>query len=301
MASNLSQTEQRVAFSERHFRPSVDVDMKQDPYDLIRRARMFIRSITDRYTNSNHDIGVVEVDLHDLWYLCIQAAKVIPEAEPAADQLACQVLRARNLGTMSRIRAGIGAAASGEQAITSTQQRIWIDLPFLVDALQCAWADTSSDMTTVERCNLTGFTARLAAFGIHTDEIISCALGSFSKVLETSLEAEKIADQVPILVAWLRHGSIPILSASARGYASTKAQSGSTPGELFARTKADAEPAFSVARWDFWKQRLDELEQDFTSDTAKQLKHCAGMMRSAEEVIGARNHARDDALKAYFL
>jgi uncharacterized protein YlxP (DUF503 family) len=116
----LNHTDQRVAFSERHFRPSVDADIEENPYTLSKRARMFIRNITDRYTNSDHDISVFEVDMHDLWYMFIQAAKAIPEDEPAADQLACQVLRARNFGTTSRARSGI-VATSGERAITSTQ------------------------------------------------------------------------------------------------------------------------------------------------------------------------------------
>jgi hypothetical protein len=298
MASIRSHIEQRAGFSERHLRPSVNDNIKQDPYTLSKRARVFIRSITDRYTNSDHDIGIFEVDLHDLWYMFIQAAKAIPEEEPAADQLACQVLRARNFGAISRVGSGMGAT-SGEQAITSTQQRIWVDLPFLVDALQCAWAATSSDMTAVERRNLAGFTARLASFGIYTDELISCALGSFAKALEFSPEAE-IADQVPVLVAWLRHCGFEILSASARGYESTKTQAVSTPGDLFARRNAEAGPAFTIARWDFWKQRFNELQHGSASDTVEQLQICVGMMLSAEEIIGARRHARDDALKAYF-
>lgn len=298
MASNLSDTERRIRFSERHFRASVDADVKQNPYAQIKRARMFIRTITDRYTNSNHEVGVSEVDLHDLWYLFIQAAKAISEAEPAADQLACQVLLARNFGVMSRIGSSI-AAASGEQAITSTQQRIWLDLPFLIDSLQSAWATASSNMTAVERCNLAGFTARLASFGIHTDESISCALGSFAKALETSSEAE-IAEEAPVLAAWLRHGGFEILSASARGYQSTKTQTSSTPGDIFAQKNIKAGPAFTITRWDFWKQRLDELQQGLVSDTAKQLQHCVGIMLRMEEMIGSRSHAREDALKAYF-
>jgi len=137
---------------------------------------MFMRSITERYTNSDHDISVFEVDLHDLWYMLIQAAKVIPVAEPAADQLASQVLLIRNWGPMSRIRAG----DEYEPAITSTQQRIWIDLPFLVDDLQRAWS--SSEMTAVESRNLAGFIARLAMFGIYTDKLIACSLDSIALV-----------------------------------------------------------------------------------------------------------------------
>jgi hypothetical protein len=291
-------TDQRVAFSERHFRPSVDADIKENPYTLSKRARMFIRSITDRYTNSDHDISVFEVDLHDLWYMFIQAAKAIPEDEPAADQLACQVLRARNFGAISRVKPGM-ATASGEKAITSTQQRIWVDLPFLVDALQCAWAAPSSEITAAEKCNLAGFTARLASFGVHTDELISCALGSFTKALETSSQAE-IADQIPVLVVWLRHCGFEILSASARGYESTNTHVSSKPGDLFARENAGADPAFSVARWDFWRQRFHELEKGSAFDTDKELELCVGMMRSAEEIIGARCHGRDDALNVYF-
>jgi hypothetical protein len=294
----LNHTDQRVAFSERHFRPSVDADIEENPYTLSKRARMFIRNITDRYTNSDHDISVFEVDMHDLWYMFIQAAKAIPEDEPVADQLACQVLRARNFGTISRARSGI-VATSGERAITSTQQRIWVDLPFLVDALQCAWAAPSSDITTTEKCNLAGFTARLASFGVYTDELISCALGSFVKALETSSQAE-IADQIPVLVVWLRHCGFEILSASARNYESTNTPVGSAPGGLFARENADAGPAFSVARWNLWRRRFHELENESALDTDQQLKLCIGMMRSAEEIIGARCHGRDNALDVYF-
>src|SRR4051794_3809053 len=105
MESLPSPAEQRARFSER-LRPSIDDDINQDPYRQSTAARMFMRSITERYTNSDHDISVFEVELHDLWYMLIQAAKAIPVAEPAADQLASQVLLIRNWGPMSRIRAG---------------------------------------------------------------------------------------------------------------------------------------------------------------------------------------------------
>lgn len=140
-------------------------------------------------------------------------------------------------------------------------------------------------------------------FGIYTDELISCSLGSFAKVLETSSEeeAEMIADQVPVLDAWLRHGGFAILSASARSYASTNTtQIVPRLGKLFAQRNAGAVPAFTVARWDFWKQRCEELQQGSAPDTVEQLKVCVVMMRQLEEIIGARCHARDDALKAYF-
>lgn len=233
-----------------------------------------------------------------MWYLSIQAAKAIPEGEAAADQLACEVLRAQGFGAVSRVGSGMDMI-SREQAITSTGQQLWLDLPFLLDALRSAWAPTSSDMTAIERRNLAGFKARLASFGIYTDELMSCALGSFAGTLETSSEV-KITDQVPVLFSWLRHGGFAILSASAHGFASLETEAGPKPGELFTRHNAEADTGFTIARWDFWKQRFDELQQGSDSDTAKQLQQCAGMMRSPEEIIGARGHARDDALKAYF-
>lgn len=115
MASLPSHAEQRARMSAR-FRPSIGADIDQGPYSQSRKARMFMRSITERYTNWDHDMSVFEVDLHDLWHMFIQAARAIPVAEPAADQLACQVLLVRNWGPISRI----GASDEHEPAITST-------------------------------------------------------------------------------------------------------------------------------------------------------------------------------------
>lgn len=139
--------------------------------------------------------------------------------------------------------------------------------------------------------------------GIYTDELISCSLGSFAKVLESLSEegAEMIADQAPVLDAWLRHGGFAILSASARSYMpANTTQIVSRPGELFAQRNAGAVPAFTVARWDFWKQRFEKIQQGLAPDTVEQLKVCVIMMRQLEAIIGAEYHARDDALKAYF-
>jgi hypothetical protein len=296
MDSLSSHTEGRVGFGER-LRQSLDADIEQDPYRQSTPARMFMRTMTDRYTNKNFEMSYFEVELHDLWYWFIKTAKAIPVTEPAADQLACQVLQARNWGPISRI----GASGEYEAAITSTQQRIWTDLPFLVEDFQSAWS--SSDMTSVERQNLAGFMARLAMYGIYKDELISCALGSFANALETSSEgeAETIAGQVPVLRAWLQHGGFLILAASARSYTPTDtAYIVSTPGELFVQRDAGAVPGFTVARWDFWKQRLEELQQASAPEIVEQLKPCLNMMQRLEEIIGARSHARDDALKAYF-
>lgn len=76
MASQPSDAERRARYSE-SLRTSFDADIDQDPYRQSRKARMFMRSITERYTNWDHDISVFELDLHDLWHLFIQAAKAI--------------------------------------------------------------------------------------------------------------------------------------------------------------------------------------------------------------------------------
>jgi hypothetical protein len=79
--------QQRAAFSIRHYRPSVDDSVRQQDPNLWHRVLMFIRNITQRYVNLDHPIGVFKVDIHDLWYLVIETAKITSANEATADRL----------------------------------------------------------------------------------------------------------------------------------------------------------------------------------------------------------------------
>ncbi|RFU23576.1 hypothetical protein B7463_g12762, partial [Scytalidium lignicola] len=194
-----TQIERRVAFSTNHFRPSVDASVLwQDSVEMLyNRTRRFIRNITSRYVNSDHPVGYFEIDLHDLWYLLIETAKITPANEATADRLLHQVLLARELGQLSRTVAPPKEENANTQsreqrsvqvqrAITSTLARIWTDLPFLTTDLRATWASSRMKMSAIERENLAGFTARLAALRVCNPQLTPCALILFREALETT-------------------------------------------------------------------------------------------------------------------
>lgn len=80
-----------------------------------------------RYTSWTHPIAEFEWDVHELWYIFIQAARITAADDPAQDRLVAQLLYARSLGTLRRTTTG-----TEEEAITSDGARIWTDLPYLV-------------------------------------------------------------------------------------------------------------------------------------------------------------------------
>ena len=137
---------------------------------------MSIRDITNRYVDYDHSIGVFEIDLHDLWYLVIETAKITPTNEASTDRLINQIVYARELGDLSRVVV-TGERKSDSQpeeqqdlciesATTSTSGRMWTDLHFLATDMRDVWANSIRKMSPIERENLAGFTARLTALGV---------------------------------------------------------------------------------------------------------------------------------------
>lgn len=200
---------------------------------------------------------------------------------------------------------------------------MWIDLPFLVSDLRDTWIGSVGTMTVTERENLAGFTARLTALGICHPQLTSCALVLFREALETprrvvetdELEAgtgqaneSPLSDFLPAVVAWLRHGSYKILTLCAQGYLPLGEDNSVEEGErwdrvgpLLAGSKGKHEPGFHMARWQFWKDGLLEVEQTARDKTvAEQGRMCAHMMESWELITGGRSHDRVFARQAYF-
>ncbi|TGO39328.1 hypothetical protein BHYA_0056g00390 [Botrytis hyacinthi] len=331
----ISTVERRAAFSTNRFRSSVDESVRKHDPKLWNRARMFIRSITQRYVNSIHSvhlIDVFEIDLHDLWYLFVETAKITPANEAEADRLVNQVIYARELGEISRIvvlpEGEINKNQSGKQqdvqvesAITSTSARIWIDLPFLVTDLRDAWATYMMKMSMVERENLAGFTARLAALGVCGYELMSCALMLFREALETprqllesdaALKADHangipLSEFLPAVLAWLWYGSYKILSLCARNEFSFKDDSANgnrewaEAGQLIEASGERQYSGFNMRRWQFWKDRLEEVSQNADSEiVAEQGRKCVHIFESWEQITGGRRHDREIARDAFF-
>ncbi|KAH0287087.1 hypothetical protein M436DRAFT_80116 [Aureobasidium namibiae CBS 147.97] len=314
----------------RSFRASVDTSVLQQDQEMWKRARLFVRNITSRYTNyANQPIDIFERDLHNLWYLFIGAAKVTPTDEAAADRLAIQVLVAREMGLLRRLEepGTDEKAAHISEAANGAPSRMWVDLPFLATDLREAWKEAMTGRTAVpsnQLANLGGFTARLVAFGVCEVELSQCGLLLLREALETPrpILPTDSADQkdiplshfMPALSAWLRHGSYKLLGLCARGHASASSTDDAespedqwvTAGPLLSTLSPEQRsrtPGFSMTRWEFWKQRLAEVAGDHGAleDTVQgQARHCFGFLDSWERITGGDGHDREIARKAYY-
>src|SRR5271170_955937 len=112
-------------------RVQVDIEADNVPQDLWLGVRGFIWNISHRYTQFHHPILLYEYDLHDLWYLLINAAKVTGADDPLQDRLLIQVLYARELGTLKWTSASSDSNDMESHIALTSNGRIWTDLPFL--------------------------------------------------------------------------------------------------------------------------------------------------------------------------
>jgi hypothetical protein len=312
----------------RSFRASVDDSISRRDQEMWKRARLFIRNITSRYVNASSQVEpILQGDIRNLWYLFIGAAKVTPTDEAAADRLAVQVLVAREMGTLKTISEDAGNNMPLSAAHDSP--RIWTELPCLVTDLRTAWVEaieTSNSLPPDQLANLAGFTARLVAYGICEAELSQCCLLLLRAALETprrvpdSEDTAEVSDMpfsyfMPALLAWFRHGSYKLFCLCARGAASKLEVNNTSQAEdrwvvagslLSASSPAPTQElvGFSMVRWEFWKQRLDDIAKLYMSSSNKELeedaRHCYRFLDTWEDITGGNNHDRALARKVYF-
>jgi hypothetical protein len=324
----MTEDQNPVPKGSRSFRASVDDSVSRRDQEMWKRARLFIRNITSRYVNASSQVEfILQRDIRNLWYLFIGAAKIIPTDEAAADRLAVQVLVAREIGPLKTI-----SEDTEDNILLSAAQhlpRIWSELPYLVTDLRAAWVEAVETRNTLppdQLANLAGFTARLVAFGICEAELSQCCLLLLRAALETPrrvLDSKDTAEAfdmpfsyfMPALSAWFRHGSYKLFCLCARGVASKLEVNTTNQAEdrwVVAGPSLSApfpDPnqksvGFSMIRWEFWKQRLDEIAKSYMASSNKELeedaRHCYRFLDTWEDITGGNNHDRALARKVYF-
>lgn len=251
---------------------------------------------------TDNPIAVFEVDLHELWDLLIEAAKLTPASDAAADRLVAQLLFARNLGQVRRLFPPADAkaqqhaeAARIEHAITSSNAAMWTGLPFLATDLQRSWTECLATWNVVERSNVAGICGRLSAAGVCGSSITSLALILFREALETQKDLEKtsqphttdhlpspLVDYLPAVLTWVQAGSYQLLDLCMHNHVPSvdilhDEGDWRVGGPLMADGESNGRPmlGFSMPRWRFWKDRLeyfrnmckdqDMIEQSTTS------------------------------------
>jgi hypothetical protein len=268
---------------------SLDDSLKQTGYNDLNEnwhsIRMFMMSITHQYekgANSGLPQEVeFEYDLHELWYWVVHSARYLSSDHPAQDRLVNQVLHAREMGVLSwkkiePLKAGEGEEEEHDQETeiaTTSNGNIWADLPFLVDEVQAAWK-MSMNFPLVERHNLSAFIARLASVGVCDPELGIVALWILRDTLETprpltgrtgeatnTSDSEQqltttIADLLPATLSWFLYCGYKIQNLC---LVNQDFEADSETGELAKAANVTPNSGLSVARWTFWRDRLEEI------------------------------------------
>ncbi|KAH6639039.1 hypothetical protein C7974DRAFT_410033 [Boeremia exigua] len=264
------------------FKESVDADLKQVGYDDLNRTwhsiRMFTKVIATQFARgANSDLPKkyrYEYDLRELWYWILQSARYIAADHPAQDRLVMQVLHTREMGVLSR---KIGPPKKGEEnaeteIATTSDGNIWSDLPFLAPEVKAAWTASTTSFPSVDRHNLSAFVARLASVGVRDPELGLVAIWILRDTLETPRPLTRtetdtndsenqpaaIVDLLPAATAWFLYCGHKIESLCIQNQ---NFGSSSKTGELARRAEIEPDCGFSVARWTFWRDRLDEIRQ----------------------------------------
>lgn len=251
-------------------------------------ANSAFSSTSLRYTRSSHPIEDFEWDMHDLWYLYLQASMNISSERAEQDRLVGQILYARELGVL--VRKG-GNMEMIEEAVTQ-DGKIWKDLPFLVRDMTNYWIQESGSMSTDQRRNFASFLAKLSAVGVADDKLCGCALIVLRDTLESTRRLNKaapgptvatdgqdhqkeqerhqsnedlsIAELLPAANMWLFNAPHKIIQLSDNSVNIFPPQVGML-GELArAEGVVPESGGFSSQRWLFWVKRLEQIGKSET-------------------------------------
>ncbi|KNG90485.1 hypothetical protein ANOM_001220 [Aspergillus nomiae NRRL 13137] len=278
---------------------AIDLDRETCGYDndntFWRHFRLFTKNIASRYTRSGLPIIFYEYDMRELWYMIIQGAKITDASHPAQDRLANQILHARGMGVLSRRNKASGV----EEEASTSDGKIWVDLPFLAQEFQAAWK-TADKLPARQRHNLSAFIARISAWGICDPELFVCALSIFRDTFETRrpLTAANdqqggdllpITDLLPAAVAWFELCAYKIesLCLEAQGFET------STIGDLAREAQVFPDTGFSTSRWLFWRRRLEAISHCDHAETAALAQRGWRVMQSWGERILAIDTSND--------
>lgn len=235
--------------------------------DLLRIGHMFF----------DHSIGITGIEecLHDAWDELIYAATVVPIGHAECDRLVGLVVEVSKFGAFTRNNL---AGEGKETAIMGNGQRLWTDLPYLVEDAQMFWQNEAMELGDVERERLACFMAKLSA--VRACDVSGCALWLFRRVLEDDVpstcsaslsqtalkdaeedERVQLVKYLPACAAWFTHGNYTLARLCADNHCSERGvnsrQAGNDPA--IKTTGVDTSETFSISRWLLWRKRLGDL------------------------------------------
>ncbi len=264
-----------------------------------------IFNTSQRFTQGNNPAKDFEIDLHDLWFVLIQAGMHIDYDHPEQDRLVTQVLSAKEMGLL--VRRGNSMEVT-EEAVVS-DGRIWKDLPFFASDLTDYWVREHGNMGADERKNLAALMAKLNAVGAGGNTLSACALIVLRDTLETDRpltsdqaaseapseggqEKERrgqrlsIADLLPATNMWLINADVKILQLCDDQTGGLPPDVGKLGGLAEAAGVIPAKGQFSPARWQFWLKRLEEISM--LSNEVQGVSRLAGQIMNSMLLTATR-------------
>ncbi|PIG85717.1 hypothetical protein AARAC_004082 [Aspergillus arachidicola] len=240
-----------------------------NPQEVWQDFKWRILNFTQGYIEHSWDISFVEEGLHDLWDELIHVAKRHPADSAEHDRLVTLIVEAREWGPVTRKKKDASADEEPEQIFLPNGQRLWADLPYLVQEFQDAWMKESMGYTAAQREGLAALTARLCAVGVYPSELEGDATNACVPVVEL----------LPACHAWLKYNSfkLAIFTATNHDYpppsTGDSAQASTAPGDLSPKSELPCS-GFSIPRWVFWRRRYKYFYHCGNEQVAKLARAC---------------------------
>lgn len=282
-------------------RKTIDEDASRgDASELVTTFHSFTSMTSSRVVMTRTTVEELEMEIHNNWYIAIQAAKNYSHGNANQDALVMQILRQREIGTLSHaVKSPETGLYTAVLPIDFAGQRIWKDLPFLAEDICMAW-DDFLNLPANQRRNLAAFLARLVSVGVCTDALAGCALMLFREALEAPRAFESspdsvdlsIADLLPSLESWLEISGDKLIALSEQ---QMKVKGDMSLLGTLAIDAGVAAGGFHPSRWMFWKSRLEFYAQPDSewptycitdeSSAKERALHCWSTMRNNAEHI----------------
>lgn len=236
--------------------------------DFLITIKSFMIALNGSFSQHHNPIDFVEADLHHIWYMVIEVARISEPDDTTHDSLVILLSYFRELGTLRRAIEGVE-----EDAVVSGG-RVWSDLPFFGSDLLAAW-EQSKGMSPKQRANLAMFTGKCVALVVGDGDVLLSALGLLDKALEKPQKptGSKEDDGVPIVellpacTALFRECGHKLLTLCI-----SNQKIGDNDMPLSSSGQGATHKSFSIERWLSWRKRLQDLSQSKDEVLAKEAK-----------------------------
>jgi hypothetical protein len=108
--------------------------LNESTKDFLITIKSFMIALNGCFSQQHDSIEFMEADLHHIWYMVTEVAKLTEPEDSTHDSLVILLLYFRELGTMLRIVDGVE-----ESAVMENRGRAWTDLPYFSSDLGEEW------------------------------------------------------------------------------------------------------------------------------------------------------------------